>query len=336
MIPRSPEAWTEASGRARLHIVSGKGGTGKTTVAAGLALAFARGGSRVLLLEVEERQGIAQAFGIPPLPDTEHRLADFGHGHVDGLAVLVDTSMLEYLEMHVGLGLAGRAMRRVGAIEFATTIAPGLKDVILTGKVKECVERRGPDGRPAYDAIVLDAPPTGRIGRFLDVTTAMADLAKGGPIRAQAETVIRLFHSEQTVVHLVALPEAMPWQETLDAIGELRDLEIPVGSVLVNRAPPRLLPDEVMAELVEGRADAAALARGMAAAGIDDVDAAIPGLLTQSIQFARTVAAKRAVAETITASGIPTLVLPEMIGGVDASRLEHISDELLEQGVRHG
>ena len=65
----------------------------------------------------------------------------------------------------------------MGAIEFATTLAPGLRDVLLTGKAKECVNRTDRDGRPVYDAVVLDAPPTGRVVSFLDVTQAMADLA---------------------------------------------------------------------------------------------------------------------------------------------------------------
>ena len=84
--------------------------------------------------------------------------------------------------MFYKLGAAGRALRKVGAIDFATTIAPGLRDVLLTGKVKEATTRTH-DGRRVYDAVVLDAPPTGRIGRFLNVTAETARLAKMGPIK---------------------------------------------------------------------------------------------------------------------------------------------------------
>ena len=83
--------------------------------------------------------------------------------------------------MFYRLGVAGRTLRRMGAIEFATTLAPGLRDVLLTGKAKECVTRTDRDGRPVYDAVVLDAPPTGRVVSFLDVTRAMADLARSRP-----------------------------------------------------------------------------------------------------------------------------------------------------------
>ena len=140
--------------------------------------------------------------------------------------------------MFYNLGIAGRAMRRIGAVEFATTIAPGLRDVLLTGKIKEIVvrnEKRKPD---AYDAIVVDAPPTGRISRFLDVTKAVSELAKGGPVHSQAEGVVKILHSPLTAVHLVTLLEALPVQETLEAIEELRELDRFVRGHTVHRFGP--------------------------------------------------------------------------------------------------
>ena len=203
--------------------MTGKGGTGKSTIAAALALALAAGGRKVLLVEVEGRQGIAQLFDVPPLPYQEVKIATAdGGGQVNALAIDIEAAFLEYLDMFYNLGIAGRAMRRIGAIEFATTIAPGLRDVLLTGKIKETVIRID-KGRasPAYDAIVVDAPPTGRIARFLDVTKAVSDLAKGGPVHSQADGVVKLLHSDQTAIHLVTLLEALPVQETLEAIEEL-------------------------------------------------------------------------------------------------------------------
>ena len=140
-----PSGWPPALSAVRLHVVSGKGGTGKTTAAAALALALATGGRRTLLIEVEGRQGIAQVFDTPPLPYEERKIAVApGGGEVRALAVDPEAALLEYLEMFYRLGVAGRTLRRMGAIEFATTLAPGLRDVLLTGKAKECVSRKRP------------------------------------------------------------------------------------------------------------------------------------------------------------------------------------------------
>ena len=119
----------------RLHIVTGKGGTGKTTVAAALALALAAEGRRVLLAEVEGRQGISQSFDVTPLGLMEVRIAHAANGgEVFGLSVDAKAALLEYLQMYYKLGRAGGVLEKFGAIDFATTIAPGVRDVLLTGK----------------------------------------------------------------------------------------------------------------------------------------------------------------------------------------------------------
>src|SRR5688500_16874338 len=118
----------------RLHIVTGKGGTGKTTVAAALALGLAAHGKTVLVCATEVGQGIAQLFDVPPLPYEERLVArgeTTGAGDVYALAIDAESAFLEYLAMYYRLGRAGKALDRFGVIEFATTIAPGVRDVLL-------------------------------------------------------------------------------------------------------------------------------------------------------------------------------------------------------------
>lgn len=331
----SAVGWPDRLTRARLHFVTGKGGTGKTTVAAALALTLAAGGRRVLLVEVEGRQGIAQLFDVPPLPYQEVKVAtaDAG-GHVNALAIDLEAAFLEYLDMFYNLGLAGRAMRRVGAIEFATTIAPGLRDVLLTGKIKEAAVRLDANKRPAYDAIVVDSPPTGRISRFLDVTKALSDIAKGGPVHGQAEGVVRLLHSEQTAIHLVTLLEALPIQETIEAIEELEELELPVGSVIVNRTIPPFLPPEALALAADGVIDAEAVRGGLARAGISMPDADFAGLLTETIEHASRIRARSDSALELEKLHVPRLELPTVTDGVDLGSLYELAEILAGQGVR--
>jgi anion-transporting ArsA/GET3 family ATPase len=321
-------------GAARLHVVTGKGGTGKTTVAAALALALATGGKRTLLIEVEGRQGIAQLFDTPPLPYEERRIAVApGGGEVRALAVDTEAALLEYFEMFYRLGMAGRSLRRMGAIEFATTLAPGLRDVLLTGKAKECVNRKDADGRPVYDAVVLDAPPTGRVVSFLDVTKAMADLAKSGPIHNQAEGVVEVLHSPLTAVHVVTLLEELPVTETLETIDELVAAGLRPGAVIANQVRPQWLPDRSVAAAAGGRVDAARIRAGLASAGLDLPADVIDGLVAETVEHAQRVHSE-SVALARLALPLPRLELPRLIGGVDLGGLYGLAESLYDQGVR--
>jgi anion-transporting ArsA/GET3 family ATPase len=328
--------WPARLSKARLHFVTGKGGTGKSTVAAALALTLAAGGRKVLLVEVEGRQGIAQLFDVPPLPYQELKIATAERsGEVNALAIDIEAAFLEYLDMFYNLGIAGRAMRRIGAIEFATTIAPGLRDVLLTGKIKESVVRVNKGTKnPVYDAVVVDSPPTGRIARFLDVTKAVSDLAKGGPVYSQSEGVVKLLHSEQTAIHLVTLLEALPVQETLEAIEELAEMQLPIGSVIVNRNIPSYLEPRDLAKAAEGDVDADSVRAGLELAGIRLDDADFAGLLTETIQHATRIAARAETAQQLDALKVPRLELPAISDGVDLGSLYELSESLAQQGVR--
>lgn len=299
-------------------------------MAAALALALAAGGHRTLLVEVEGRQGIAQLFGIDPLPYEERRIAhaDDG-GQVRALAVDPEQALLEYLDRFYKLGAAGRALRRLGAIDFATTIAPGLRDVLLTGKVKEATTR-SEHGQRVYQAVVLDAPPAGRIGRFLNVTAETAKLAKVGPIKTQSEGVSALLRSPMTAVHLVTLLEEMPVQETADTLAELTELRLPIGRIIVNAARPPLLTG-----VGRDAPDREKLRAGLSAAELPDDPATVAGLHAETLaQLERELLESRLRRE-LTALGPPLLELPLLMNGIDRAGLAALA-RILAKGEEPG
>ena len=257
-----------------------------------------------------------------------------GGGQVNALAIDTEAAFLEYLDMFYNLGLAGRAMRRIGAVEFATTIAPGLRDVLLTGKIREIVTRAEKGKQPVYDAIVVDSPPTGRIARFLDVTKAVSELAKGGPVHSQAESVVKVLHSDLTAIHLVTLLEALPIQETLEAIEELQGLDCrSAASSSTATSRPICLPT-TSPRPRKATSTPTPCARGWQSAGITLSDSDFAGLLTETIQHATRIKARAESAEQLDELDVARLELPQIPDGVDLGSLYELAEALAHQGVR--
>jgi len=307
-----------------LHIVTGKGGTGKTTIAGALACALATSGRRVLVCEVEGRNGISELFGVAPLTGREERRISRtpAGGMVFGLSIDAEDALIEYLDTFYHLSIAGKALDRFGAIDFATSIAPGLRDVLLTGKVYEAVRRRIKNRPNSYDAVVLDAPPTGRIAQFLNVHAAVAGLAKVGPIRNQADSIMRLLRSATTAVHFVTLLEDMPVTETEEAVAALRPTQIRIGTVVENMVTPTPLNHDQLQTAATG-----------------SVALKVPGLTIKqnhalAVEFA--IEAARTLQEQqrhdrLTALGLPLAQIALDPEGIDESAIFTIAEQLTDQ-----
>ena len=329
----------------RLHVVTGKGGTGKTTVAAAMALALASARRKVLLIEVEGRQGIARLFDAAPLPYAERKIAlGLGArgegGDVYALAVDPEGALLDYLAMFYNMRRAGTALTKLGVVDFATTIAPGLSDVLVTGKATEATRRRvragSKDSPHTYDAVVMDAPPTGRIGRFLNISTEVSDLAKVGPIRTHADTVAKVIRSPQTAVHFVTTLEEMPVQETLDGLAELRDLTggaIAAGGVFVNMVRPTMLNEQELTAAASGTLEADALVTGLKLAGIGEEQSLAADLAVELREHALQVRLQDRVRQTLSTADRPQYELPMLTDGVDLAGLYELATALREQGA---
>jgi len=214
-------------------IVAGKGGVGKTTVSAALARAAAMAGLSTLIVEVEGKSGLAGLFHQPPFDYEEVVLAPGGgpggESDVRARTLTPDDALVEYLETH-GMGRISRRLAAAGAMDVVATAAPGIKDILILGKVKQ-LERGG-----AADVIVLDAPAAGHAIRFLRSARGLLDAVHVGPINTQAQDVLdMLTDPERCQVVLVTLPEETPVNELVETAYSLEDeVGIMLGPVVVN------------------------------------------------------------------------------------------------------
>jgi anion-transporting ArsA/GET3 family ATPase len=217
----------------RVVIVAGKGGVGKTTVAAALARTAARAGLRTLIVEVEGKSGLPGLFGQSGLGYEESVLhpggGPGGDADVAARTLTPDDALLEYLRDH-GMGRISKRLAASGALDVVATAAPGIKDILILGKVKQLeVEGR-------FDLIVLDAPAAGHAISFLRSPRGLIDAVSVGPINAQArEALDMLTDPTRCQVVLVTLPEETPVNELVETAYALEDeVGIALGPVVVN------------------------------------------------------------------------------------------------------
>ncbi len=209
----------------RVIIVAGKGGVGKTTVTATLAVAAARTGMSVLIVEVEGKSGLAAAFDRPNLGYEESDLTD----GVRARTLTPDAALLDWLQNN-GMKRISKRLVSTGALDVVATAVPGMKDILVLGKVKSL------DVQQAADLIIVDAPAAGHAITFLTSAQGLLDAVSVGPVRKQATDVVELLGDPQRCqVLLVTIPEETPVSELVDTAFAIEDRTgVSLGPVVVN------------------------------------------------------------------------------------------------------
>src|SRR5947207_3106061 len=209
----------------RVVIVAGKGGVGKTTVTAALAVTAVRAGRSVLIVEVEGKSGLPSMFDAPALGYDE---IDLERG-VRARFLTPDAALVDYLVTH-GMKRISKRLATSGALDVVATAVPGMKDILVLGKVKSLEESR------AADLVIVDAPAAGHAVTFLLSARALLDAVRVGPINTQAREVLELLtDAERCEVMLVTLPEETPVNELVDTAFHLEDrVGVNLGPVVVN------------------------------------------------------------------------------------------------------
>jgi anion-transporting ArsA/GET3 family ATPase len=299
----------------RLVFVTGKGGVGKTTVAAALGLVAARAGKRTIVCEVAHQERMSRAFRRQGVGYSETRLA------TDLYAISIDPqrSMEEYLRTQIKPSALYGLLFDNRLFQYFAAATPGMRELVTIGKVWELAqfERRNPHAAP-YDLVIVDSPATGHGLGFLRTPRTFRDAARVGPISRQASKIDTFITDpDSTGVVAVALPEEMPVNETVDFEHELHaEMGMRLDAVVVNALYPERFGSEE-AERIEQAA---------AADGSPGVEAALKAALFEHHR-ARTQRAELArLAEELER---PPLTLPFLFEPeLDLESFEALSAEL--------
>jgi anion-transporting ArsA/GET3 family ATPase len=292
-VPPESEYPLQSLTAARVVVVAGKGGVGKTTVTAAIARAASCAGRRVLVVELDGKPALAHL-----VPDLEV------------MTISAPEALDEYLRDN-GFARIAKRLNRTGVIDMIGTAAPGIDDIVVLGKIKQ-LERSG-----EHDLIVVDGPAAGHAITFLMAAAGLADSVRSGPVRHQADEVLALLHdAERCQVVLVTAPETTPVNEAVETAFELEDrVGVRLGPVVVNGV-----------DLGEPLPDEARTAAAVAALGADDARA-----VTEAAEFRRSRRSMEAdeLQRLTAALPLPQVVLPALpVAGLGPDDVDELARSL--------
>jgi len=216
----------------QLLFVSGKGGTGKTTVAAALAQLAAQHGRRTLVCEMDAKGSLAAAFDCAAFPYAPRRVDT----DLYGMAMNTEDSLREYLKLFVRIPLVGRIGPLARTFDFVADAAPGVKEILAIGKL--CYEVRERN----YDLVVVDAEASGHIVGQIGAPRVISELVQVGLVRDQTAWMLDILEDPaRTGLVTVTTPEEMPVTETIDLLARVAEqTRVDLAAVVVNRVLPAL------------------------------------------------------------------------------------------------
>jgi anion-transporting ArsA/GET3 family ATPase len=220
----------------RLVVVTGKGGVGKTTVAAALGLVAARSGKRTVICEVAEQERVSDLFGVDASGHEERELSPRLHS----VSVDPERAKDEWLRYQLKSNTLAGVLGGSSLFRYLSAAAPGLSELVTIGKVWDLAQLERRTGGSVFDLAIVDAPATGHGIAMLRAPSTYASVARVGPIRRQALTIDKFLRNRRrTGVVVVALPEEMPVNETLDFERRLADeMGMSIDRVIVNAVYP--------------------------------------------------------------------------------------------------
>lgn len=215
----------------RLVFVTGKGGVGKTSTAAALALLAARDGRRVLVCEMDAKGSLATAFDTAPLRFQPREIEP----GLFAMAMNTEDSLREYLRLFVKVPLLGKIGPLARTFDFVADAAPGVKEILAVGKLCHEVRERH------YDLVVVDAEATGHIVAQVGAPKVIRDLVKVGLVRDQTEWMLDILQNpDVTGVAIVTTPEEMPVTETLVLLARMEpETGVKPSLLVANRVLPQ-------------------------------------------------------------------------------------------------